>query len=261
MAFLFGLTGRESLPGPVLRRLLEDLGLTPGASRALLARMRRHGQLATSRRGREVDCRLAGEFAAGFARVRDQPMTHPPPWRGHFHALLYQVPESQRAFRDTLRRTAVLTGYGILQPGVLIAPTDRSGGLADLLDDQPSQAQVWLTTLSMDTDTAARAASHAWGLPVLAGTYHAHVEQLDRAAAAHRAAAALAGEARGDESTAIRTYVDAVLPALTDTLREPGLPGQLMPPHWPGPHLRAAIDQCTQTFSDTTGPYLERLLR
>lgn len=257
--FMFGLTQRESLPGPVLRRLLEDLGLTPVASRGLLDRMLRHGQLSSSRRGREVDYRLAGSFAASFERVRDHSTTRFPRWNGHFYAVLYQVPESHRAFRDTLRRNAVLTGYGILQPGVLIAPTDRSGGLTDLLDDRPSQAHVWLTTLTMDTQAAARAASHAWDLPALADTYLAHVERLDEARVAHQTVRA--GTAPADESRAVRSYVDAVLPAVIDTVREPGLPVEIMPQQWPRPRLRAAIDECTTTFADTTGPYVQRLLQ
>jgi len=258
VAFLFGMTGREILPGLVLRRLLEDLGLSPDASRALLSRMRRHGQLSSRRRGREVDYRLHGEFAAGFRRVRDQSMADAPPWPGHFHVVLYQVPERERAFRDALRRTAVLTGYGVLQPGVLIAPTDRRAALNDLLRNPPARAQVWDTTLAMDTDDAARAASLAWDLPGLAQTYYAHIDRLTRVIEAHRAV--VAGHDPTDASEAVRIYVDTLLPALTDTLREPGLPPELMPLDWPGAHLRASITRFAQTFSGTTGPYLDRLL-
>lgn len=257
--FLFGLAQRESLPGLVLRRLLEDLGLTDVASRALLARMLRHGQLSSSRRGREVDYRLAGDFAASFARVRDHSTSRPPRWNGYFYAVLYQVPESQRAFRDTLRRTAVLVGYGILQPGVLIAPNDRSNGLVELLEHPPAQAHVWLSRLAMDTRAAARAASYAWDLAALADTYLTHVERLDRATSAHRAV--LAGTTYADESSTVRNYVDAVLPAVMETVREPGLPIEILPPRWPRPRLQAAIEECTMTFAGTTDPYVHRLLQ
>jgi DNA-binding transcriptional regulator PaaX len=46
--------------------------------------------------------------------------------------LLYQVPESRRAFRDALRRAAVHLGYGLLQQGVLIAMDDRTDQLGPL---------------------------------------------------------------------------------------------------------------------------------
>lgn len=70
----------------------------------------------------------------------------------------------------------------------------------------------------------------------------------------------LAGSSAAEESTAVRSYVDAVLPSVTDTVREPGLPGEIMPSQWPGPRLYAALERCSQTFAGTTGPYLQRLL-
>lgn len=261
VGFLFGVTGRATLPGVVLRRLLEDLGLSPDASRALLSRMCRHGQLAGDRRGRSVDYRLAGEFAQGFERIRDQVMAQPTAWPGHFHAVLYQVPEHQRGFRDALRRTAVLAGYGLLQQGVLISPTDRSAQLADVLIARPSDTHVWTTTLGMELEGAAGAASLAWDLPDRARLYRCHTERLTRQADAH----SRPGRPRGRPATssgpeALRDYVDTLLPALTDTLREPRLAATLMPAHWPGPALRQAIARFNDTFASTTEPYLQTML-
>jgi len=262
--FLFGVTGRDVLPGSVLRRLLGDVGLSPDAARAVLSRMRRHGQLASDRRGRGVEYRLIGEFARSFQRVRDQATARPPEWHGHFHALLYQVPERHRSYRDTLRRSAVLCGYGILQPGVLIAPTDRSGRLAAVLSRQPEDAQVWLSNLAMTPDNAARAASLAWDLPELARRYHHHISRLAGRLAAPppglaagcpgRSAAPAAGVAM------LRGFVDLLAPALIDTLRNPGLPAILLPQDWPAPALQQAANEFTTTFGPTIQTYLDSLL-
>jgi phenylacetic acid degradation operon negative regulatory protein len=121
--FLFGVANRDELPGPVLVRLLGDLGLTPAATRALIARLRAEGNLAGAPEGRLVRYRLDGDVARGFERIRHRPP--PSPWPGHFHALIYQVPEGQRPFRDQLRRTALLAGFGLMAPGVLISIGDR----------------------------------------------------------------------------------------------------------------------------------------
>lgn len=262
--FLFGVTGRDVLPGSVLRQLLSDVGLSPDAARAVLSRMRRHGQLASDRRGRGVEYRLIGEFARSFQRVRDQATARPPEWHGHFHALLYQVPERHRSYRDTLRRSAVLCGYGILQPGVLIAPTDRSSRLAAVLSRQPEDTQVWLSNLAMTPDHAARAASLAWDLPELARRYHHHISRLAGRITAPppgladgcpgRSAAPEAGVAM------LRDYVDLLTPALIDTLRNPGLPAILLPPDWPAPALQQAVNEFTATFGPTIQSYLDSLL-
>jgi phenylacetic acid degradation operon negative regulatory protein len=245
VAFLFGMAGRAELSGPVLRRMLADLGVSPDAARALLSRMCRHGQLSSERHGRITRYRLAGEFARSFERVRDQSMARPAPWTGRFHALLYQVPEEHRAFRDALRRSAVFAGYGLLQQGVLISPIDRSAALSGVLSNPPHGTHTWLTWLSMVDVDAARAASLAWALPTLAEVYRTHIDRLSQAMAA------------GGGTEVLRDYVDLLLPALTDTLREPPLPAELLPPQWPGTALRRVLAE----FSAEFRPRSERYLR
>jgi phenylacetic acid degradation operon negative regulatory protein len=244
VAFLFGMTGRAVLSGPILRRMLEDLGVSPDATRALLSRMCRQGQLSSERQGRITRYRLAGEFARSFERVRDQSVARPPQWTGRFHTLLYQVPEEHRAYRDALRRTAVFAGYGLLQQGVLISPTDRGAALSGVLENPPHGTHAWLTWLSISDADAARAASLAWALPTLAEVYRTHIDRLSRRMA----------EGGGE---VLRDYVDLLLPALTDTLREPALPAELLPARWPGTALRQAIAD----FSAEFRPRSERYLR
>lgn len=244
VAFLFGLAERDELGGVVLRRMLGDVGLSPEAARTLIARMVRAGLLASHRQGRTATYALAGEFRAGFDRVRDQAMTTPVGWTGAFHTVLHAVPEEHRAFRDALRRTALLGGYGMLQPGVLIALTDRRPVLADLLAAVPPGAHVRLGTLALPVDVAAGAASVAWDLPGLATTYRAHIEALD------------ARPGPGD----LRTYVETYQPALTDTLREPALDPALLPHDWPGPGLRKAFARFEERHAGLLDAYRRDVL-
>jgi phenylacetic acid degradation operon negative regulatory protein len=244
VAFLFGLAGRDELGGVVLRRMLRDLGLSPEAARTLVARMVRAGLLASRRQGRTATYALAGEFRAGFDRVRDQAMTTPVGWTGAFHTVLHAVPEEHRAFRDALRRTALLGGYGMLQPGVLIGLTDRRHVLADLLAAVPPGAHVRLGTLALPVDVAAGAASVAWDLPGLATTYRAHIEALD----------ARPGPAD------LRSYVEIYQPALTDTLREPALDPALLPDDWPGDELRRAFGRFEDRHGSVLAEYLARVV-
>jgi DNA-binding transcriptional regulator PaaX len=248
--FLFGIVGTPAVAGPVLRRLLTDLGMSADASRALLSRMVRQGQLTSERDGRYTRYRLAGEFARAFQRIRDQSQSRPATWPGHFHALLYHVPEQHRDFRDGLRRAAILAGYGLLQQGVLIAPTDRRAVLAPELADRPPGTEVWLTTLAMDPAQAARAASLAWGLPGLAELFRNHAARLEPPV-----------PVPDDGPGALRAYADRLMPALTDTLREPALPAELFPPDWPGTALRRAIGAFTRAYGPATERYVLDLVR
>jgi phenylacetic acid degradation operon negative regulatory protein len=248
--FLFGVAGRGDLPGPVLVRLLGDLGLTGSAARGLIARMQGAGQLAGERRGRTVHYRLAGDFARAFERVRDGAPTHT--WPGYFHALLYQVAEADRAFRDKLRRAAQLAGYGHLQQGVLIASTDRRGMLASALAEAPPSAQVYFARLHLDTGAAARAAAHAWDLRGLRATYQSHIRRLT--------AAGGAATAPHPGGPALRRYSDLLTTALVDTLRAPALPPELLPDDWPLPALRAAIGAVGRRYGPPSAAYIGELL-
>jgi phenylacetic acid degradation operon negative regulatory protein len=251
--FLFGIAralDRTELPGPVLVRLLGDLGLTAPAARALIARMQRDGQLAGERRGRTVDYRLVGEFARAFERIRTAATG--PAWSGHFHAVLYQVPERHRAFRDQLRRVAVFAGYGLLQQGVLVCPVDRRAQLAPVLATAPAHAQVLFGELRMTAADAARAAHQAWELAALAKTYRRHTRAL-------RAALDRRGTPRADGRT-LRRFADLLGEPLVDTLRGTALPPELTPPDWPLPGLRAAIDEVQRVYLPPTVGYLRGLL-
>jgi phenylacetic acid degradation operon negative regulatory protein len=252
--FLFGVAtalDRAELPGRALVVLLGDLGLTAAAARALIARMQRDGQLAGSRRGRGVDYRLDGTFAESFHRVRTAATGAP--WQGFFHTVLYQVPESNRAFRDLLRRTGQFVGYGLLQQGVLISPADRRDRLEQVLARTPRGANIHFGRMCMDTADAARAAYTAWDLGQLDSAYKTHARTL-RAAAARRATPP------PPEGRTLRRFTDLVSGPLVDTLRATGVPSELTPPDWSLPDLRVAIEDLQKVYLPPSVSYLRRLL-
>lgn len=253
MPFLFGVAAaldRAELPGPVLVALLGDLGLTAPAARALIARMQRDGQLAGARRGRTVDYRLAGAFAESFHRIRTAATGAP--WQGYFHAVLYQVPERHRAFRDLLRRTGLFVGYGLLQQGVLICPSDRRDRLGPVLARTPDDAQVHFGQLHMDRAGAVAAAHTAWDLAALDRTYRAHTRTL-------RAAVARRSTPPPPDGRTLRRFTDLLSEPLVDTLRATGLPAELAPADWSLPDLRAAIAELQHVYLPPSVAYVRSL--
>jgi phenylacetic acid degradation operon negative regulatory protein len=128
---------------------------------------------------------------------------------------------------------------------VLIALTDRSPTLAEVVADVPTGARIRLATLQVSRTDAAEAACTAWDLPGLAERFRGHLAAMERPA-----------EGPG----AFRTFVDVLQPALTDTLREPALEPDLMPPGWPGPALREAMARYQAEHQDLTDTYLRDVL-
>jgi phenylacetic acid degradation operon negative regulatory protein len=250
--FLFGVAGTAELPGVVLTRLLGELGLSEPAARAALARMQKAGNLSSTRRGRYGYYRLAGDLERGFQRARAGANRATPPWTGRFHALHYQVLEAHRGYRDSLRRAAILTGYGLLQQGVLIALTDRSDTIADVLARCPAGSAVYRTELVMSTSDAARAAFDAWDLAELARVYRRHIRTLR---AALRATSPPPANAR-----TLTRFTQLSTTPLTDTLRAPALPAELRPADWPLAELFAVIGQVHARYGPPAAAYVHTLL-
>ncbi|MBW8482211.1 hypothetical protein [Actinomadura parmotrematis] len=248
--FLFGVAGREELPGVALVRLLGDLGLTPGAARSLLARMRRDGLLAATPRGRGADYRMAGPFLQAFRQIRDGARPAQPPWDGGFHALFYSVPEAHRAYRDRLRRAATLARYGLMQPGVLISPVDARDALAAELGAEPPAGTVLHGRVELDLADAVAVARRAWELPVLERRYRDHAARLTAAVRA-------APDPPGPSPEGLAAYTALFGGALVDTLRTPPrLPAELLPDGWPLPALLEAVGAAARHFGPPVARYV-----
>lgn len=250
---LFGVADREELPGVVLVRLLTDLGSTPAAARSLIARMRRDGQVEATPRGRGTDYRLAGFFLQSFRQIRySRPA--PPAWDGSFHAIFYTVPESQRAYRDLLRRAATLAGYGLMQPGVLISATDLRERLTAELGSAPRAGTVYHGRVTLNLADAADIAHRAWGLDELDRRYRSHATRL-RTAIRDQPIPPPPG------AEALASYARLFGGALVDTLRTPpALPAELLPKEWPLPALLTAIQETYAHFGPAARAYAQDVL-
>lgn len=236
----------EHLAGPVLMRLLADLGLSDSAGRSLLLRMRHEGWLSSERVGREARYRLAPVLDAVQARIEGQLHGERPAWDGSFNGVLYTVPERHRPFRDRLRRCAQLLGYVTLRPGLLVATTDRYEELTSLLPSQPSGSQMLRVRLTLSAQDSHRTAAELWGLDALAAGYRAVL-----ADARARTTRAERNPPRG--TAAFQAFAAATYPVYEIGGADPDLPAELLPPDWPGQHVGATLHHAFQVF----GPLLE----
>lgn len=254
VAFLFGVAQRDELPGQVLVRLLTDLGIGATTARGQLARMRTQGQLeVTHRSGRSVSYGLAGSFATRFRRLRAYASPAGRAWSGRFHAILYQIPEPDRAYRDRLRRMAQLAGYGLLQQGVLIATVDLSDQLATVLREAPPGCTIRTAELVVPVVDAVEMARTAWDLDRTAVSFRAHLAPLS--------ASLEDREPLPAEAATLRRLADLLLQPQLDRLSDPPLPAELLPADWPGPRLLELMTQVRQRHLPAAHDYVETVLK
>jgi phenylacetic acid degradation operon negative regulatory protein len=239
VVFVFGLVGpdRTGIPGPALVAILDSLGFAEPTARATILRMRRDGRLRSIRRGSVVDYELTAPTRVLSAEVLRPVMGPRPDWDGQFTALLFSVPEPERAFRDQLRRAAVLAGFGSLQPGVFITPDKRRWDrLEPTMEGAPEGSRLTRAELRMSSADARRIAVDAWPLAELEGRYREQIAYLRR----------LAGELEDSQRSAdmaspIRTLWEAMAPIFGVAAEDPGLPAELLPRDWPMEELRDAV--------------------
>jgi phenylacetic acid degradation operon negative regulatory protein len=229
-----------ALSGRALVRLLDELGLSEGAARALLLRMRREGWLDSERQGREARYRLAPAISSAQTRIERQLRGQRPPWEGSFNGILHEIPEQARPFRDRLRRTAQLLGYATLRPGLLIATTDRWNELRTMLPEQPPGSQLLKVRIALAPEDSRMVAARLWNLGDLADSYRRVTAEL-------QALAARAGDI-APGSPAFRAFAAGALPAYELTADDPDLPVDLLPDDWPGQELAAALGGVLRAF-------------
>lgn len=238
------------LPGPVLVRMLGDLGVTEGAARSTILRLRRAGSITSVRVDRTVGYAPSPSTLVGHRRHAGGSAAAE--WDGEFHTLLVQVPERRRGFRDALRRAAHLAGYRGLGPGVLVAPTDRRAELAPTLARAPKDAQILPGHLRLTVEDSRTVATRLWGLDELGARYRVLAD------AGHTAAA----RARADPPSgadALRALATATLPIYEAIRDDPELPAQLLAPDWPQQRLRTELTACLRALVPGVEEYVAAL--
>ncbi len=243
----------EHLAGGILIRLLADLGLSEGAARSLLLRMRREGLLDSEADGRQARYRLTPLVQATQARLEGQLRGKRPTWTGAFNGVLYEVPERSRGFRDRLRHAAQLLGYATLRAGLLVATTDRWEELLSLLPPQPPGSQLLRARVSLAPEDTLRVATDLWDLEALASRYRAVLaDARDRSQRAETEPPAL-------EAT-LSIFAAAVLPVYETGAADPDLPAELLPPDWPGDHVGVTLHRAHRVFAPLLDKYLAQLV-
>jgi phenylacetic acid degradation operon negative regulatory protein len=159
-----------------------------------------------------------------------------PAWDGVFHGLLFAIPESCRAYRDALRRAAVLAGFGLLRPGLLVTTDERRWNrIESMLTTAPAASRLLRAELRLAPADAHAAAAEAWPLDALAATYRRQAAELLRAVDAHRTT-----PPTGPSS--VRLMWEVMTPISGTAISDPGLPLELLPADWPGCEMKRAVE-------------------
>jgi phenylacetic acid degradation operon negative regulatory protein len=236
---VYGLYARSDggwLSVATLIRLLADLGVDEPAVRSAISRLKRRGMLVARRQDGSAGYQLSAEALAilreGDARIfTRRRATLADGWL----LAVFSVPESQRDRRHVLRSELTRLGFGMVAPGVWIAPAHPQDTTAETLRrlGLESYADLFHADHLAFGDPADKI-RRWWDLDELEGRYEAFIQ-------AHDPALRRWEERDGKQALPAQAFADYVR-ALTDWRRlpysDPGLPVELLPDDWIG--IRAA---------------------
>jgi phenylacetic acid degradation operon negative regulatory protein len=212
-----------------LVRLMADLGVESQAVRSSVARLKRRGLLISMHRSgtagyalsptslevlREGDARIFGRHraAAGDGWV----------------LVVFSVPESERDRRHKLRSWLSRLGFGTVAPGVWVAPGHLAGEVTEVLARRNLSGYVDIFRADhLGFPDLAVKVGQWWDLDRLAAEYEQFVRGY-RPLAKRIGSQALTGQ------DAFREYVSMLVAWQRLPYLDPGLPLELLPPHWNG---------------------------
>ncbi|MGJ9374205.1 PaaX family transcriptional regulator [Nesterenkonia sp. CF4.4] len=208
-----------------LLRVLEDFDIEPSSGRVTLSRLRNAGWFTARREGRETLYQLSEQMSEVLDEGRDRIFTRPEaPWDGQWTQVLYQVPESARGVRGSLRKRLSWMGFGQCAPSVWLSPHPMVEGAEQLRDEFPEAEIDVLRSATSGLASDIELAARCWDLEQVGRDYDGFIAACD-------SAVARAGVLRGQDALVERMRL--VADARRMTFKDPRLPEELQPPHWP----------------------------
>jgi phenylacetic acid degradation operon negative regulatory protein len=217
--------------------LLDCFDIPEATTRVAAARLRKEGWLAADREGRETVYSLTKDawqmLDEGRTRIFHRASG---PWDGQWHMVIYQVPETERALREQLRRRLAWLGFGPLSPSVWLSPHDRGQQVKDEFAAYPAVQLDTFRSRSAGNGADRDIAARAWDLAALDRDYRDLLGRYAPRLAGYRAGTL-------DDRAALVERMRLVYDYRHFPFRDPDLPAELLPDDWPGRQAHEAFLQ------------------
>lgn len=243
-----------------LLEVLGVLGVSERAARSTLSRMKRKGWIVSQRDGRRSIYHLTSKGKAlldeGSRRLFGPRPDH---WDGRWHIVTYSLPREKRASRHLLRTRLSWLGYGMLQPGTMIAAYPGREEVKALIEELGIGPYVhFFTGAFQESADPHEIVSRCWDLPKLNRAYLDFIEQHRPAYEAFLAQYQLKGLLPAEVSFEHRfwaTYEFTRFPR-----EDPNLPGQLLPPNWRGDEAFELVTRYRALLKEPAEAYIQTTL-
>jgi len=239
-----------------LIRLLEPLGASERLVRTSVYRLTREHWLRAQALGRRSDYLLTNFGRRRFeAAERQIYASGHAAWDGSWRMLVMLPAKWRAAEREHLRRSLAWQGFGQLNGNVYLHPSAPLGTTLAALDTEnfPRLREKLFALTGAGPGDRHAIVRAAWDLAELSRAYGAFVRRYRPLAPA--AAASLAP----DRAFVVRTLLIHDYRRLL--LRDPGLPGELLPADWQGSKARALCARLYRALATPSQTHLRSVLQ
>ncbi len=242
-----------------LIRLLAPLGVNERLVRTAVFRLVKADWLAAQASGRRTDYRLTEAGRRRFEEAARQIYESDAPRWDRRWRLLLCVGEFTPKQREALRRALYWQGFGALADGFVHPSADLGAAFDALVADGLGELGTRLKPLlAADAGIGGAAGDAAlvacaWRLDELAAVYARFIERYAPVLAQLRA-----GDAPPDDAAALQLRVLLIHDWRRLLLRDPELPGELLPPDWPGQHARVLCKDIYRRLLSASERHLEQ---
>lgn len=242
-----------------LTHLLTLFDVEPSTARVTLSRMRKEGWVRTERNGRQMTYFATPQLLRVLDEGRERifgPSQRP--WPGQWTMVLYQIPESRRQQRESLKRMLTWEGFGQLNPTTWISPRDIREKIRESLDEASEgnvEGSVHVVTMSTGNWTRDRQLAHqCWDLDNLASDYRRFIDTWSPSP--------LHGADHADLSpeSALISRVKLIWDYRHFPFKDPGLPTALQPEGWPGGQAHELFLQRHSELTAEANSYMSSVL-
>jgi phenylacetic acid degradation operon negative regulatory protein len=240
--------------------VLGVLGVSERATRSTLSRMKAKGWLTAQKSGRRSMYQLTPKGRAlldeGTRRIFGPAPTN---WDGCWHIVVYSLPQNLRARRHDLRTRLSWLGYGMLEPGTMVAAIPRSAEVRSLVTDLQVQEYVhFFTRAHLESSDNHAIVARCWDLDQMNHRYSHFVSRFRSEYEFMLAEKNQAGSLAPDESFVNRfwlTYEFSSFPR-----RDPNLPPELLPRDWCGREAAELLHAYRALLREPTQSYINDAL-
>lgn len=244
------------VPSGALVELMNDLNVSPSATRTLLSRLKHEGRLVATKEGRRTYYALSpkarNRLSEGFEMIRTfglEKTSADPVWT----TLLFSIPEEQRSIRQKLRKGLSWMWFAPLYDGTWITPQNRGHQALALCQKLGVESASLVRGDIVIAGTNFGSPVDAWDLDLARGLYLSFSEILSEPLAQIRQ-----GLLSPAEAMQVRTETINVFRGFPRF--DPDLPQNLLPPDWPRAIARADFTELYESTTDAAISYVRSVV-